>query len=280
MIIDFHTHTFPEKIAAGALDKMTKMCHTVAHTKGTADALRESMSKAGIDLSIVLPVATNPLKVSNINDVSIKNNEQGGELFYFACTHPDAPDWKEELVRAKKNGLKGVKIHPVYQGVDIDDIRYLRILDKCAELGLIVVMHAGDDIGFPGKINCSPKMIRHALDQVGDVTLVTAHMGGWRNWDSVSEYLADTSVYLDTAISIGRLCPLEKDYYTEEQLQLLTTDKFAEFVKVFSSERILFGTDSPWTDQLTSKNLIDASPISETDKKNIFENNARKLLNI
>ena len=180
----------------------------------------------------------------------------------------------------KKNGLKGVKIHPVYQGVDIDDIRYLRILDKCAELGLIVVMHAGDDIGFPGKVNCSPKMIRHALDQVGDVTLVTAHMGGWRNWDSVSEYLADTPVYLDTAISIGRRCPLEKDYYTEEQLQLLTTDKFAEFVKVFSSERILFGTDSPWTDQLTSKNLLDASPISETDKKNIFENNARKLLNI
>ena len=280
-IIDFHTHTFPDKIAAAALDKMSKMGQITPHTLGTETALKESMKKAEIDLSVVLPVATNPLKISNINDVSIQNNQRNDGLLYFACTHPDAPDWKEELVRAKESGLKGVKIHPVYQGVDIDDKRFLRILDKCGELGLIVVTHAGDDIGFPGQVNCSPKMIRNALNKVGNVTFIAAHMGGWKNWESVAENLVDkNNVYLDTAISLGTICPLKEDSYSQKELQLLDIEQFSDMVKIFSSERILFGTDSPWTDQLTSKKIIESAPISKIDKQNILQNNAKILLNI
>jgi hypothetical protein len=107
--------------------------------------------------------------------------------------HPDAPDWAEEMRRIASEGLKGVKIHPVYQGVDIDDPRYLRILTLAGELGLIVVMHAGNDIGFPGVVRCSPQMTYNALRQAGPVCLVMAHMGGWRNWDE-AEMLAETSL--------------------------------------------------------------------------------------
>ena len=50
-------------------------------------------------------------------------------------------------------------------------------------------------------------MVRSALDQVGPMTLILAHMGGWRNWDQVEELLPDTSVYLDTSYSLGDLAP-------------------------------------------------------------------------
>ena len=224
MIIDFHTHTFPDKIAAAAVTKLSTEGHIPYYSDGTVAGLKNSMQKAGIDYSVVLPVATNPLKLNSMNSVSIELNGKNG-LFYFGAVHPDAPDWKEELSRIAENGIKGIKIHPVYQDVDINDIRYLRILNFAAELGLIVLMHAGDDIGFPGVVRCSPKMTADALKQVGDVKIVLAHMGGWKNWKEVAENLADTSAMLDTSFSLGRIKPLDNEF-SEEFLNLLNEEKF------------------------------------------------------
>ena len=40
--------------------------------------------------------------------------------------------------------------------MDFDDIRTLRILDRAAELGLIVLSHSGLDVGFPGVVHVTP----------------------------------------------------------------------------------------------------------------------------
>ena len=275
MIIDFHTHTFPEKVAAVAIPKMQAASHANAFTAGTADALRDSMAKAGIDRSVVLPVATNPLKVSAINDLSIA--QIGDEkLIYFGCIHPDQPDWKEELSRIAKAGLKGIKIHPQYQGADIDDIRYLRIFGQAASLGLWVVTHAGDDIGFPGLVRCAPEMVKNAIAQVGDFPLILAHMGGWKNWDRV-ELLADTKVLLDTSFSLGSIAPID-DHYASDELQMLSEERFCEIVRAFGAARILFGTDSPWTDQQESLQAILNLPLTDAEKKEILGNNALRIL--
>ncbi len=276
MIIDFHTHTFPDKIASLAVTKLSAEGHIPYYSDGTVAGLKNSMQNAGIDYSVVLPVATNPLKLNSMNNVSIELNGKDG-LIYFGAVHPDAPDWKEELSRIAENGIKGIKIHPVYQDVDINDIRYLRILNFAAELGLIVLMHAGDDIGFPGVVRCSPKMTADALKQVGDVKIVLAHMGGWKNWKEVAENLADTSAMLDTSFSLGRIKPLDNEL-SEEFLNLLNEEKFLNLVDVFGSDRILFGTDSPWTDQKESLKAIEKLPLSQSDLQNILYKNAEKLL--
>lgn len=120
-----------------------------------------------------------PAKVSHINDAAAKVNEDYAQtgIFSFGGMHPDAPNWKEELSRVERLGLKGVKLHPIYQGVDLDDPRFLRILDRCGELGLVVLVHAGLDVGIPGKVHASPEMSLNALRQVGPVKLILAHMG-------------------------------------------------------------------------------------------------------
>lgn len=279
MTVDFHTHTFPDKIAAAALTKMQSDSHTRAFTAGTVDALKRSMQKADIQHSVVLPVATNPAKVTSINDLSLQLTERDG-LIYFGCIHPDMDDADCELKRIASAGLKGIKIHPVYQNTDINDIRFLRILDRCGELGLTVVMHAGDDIGFPGVVRCSPQMTLNAVKQVGDLNLVAAHMGGWRNWDTVADLFTQTKIYVDTAFSLGTLTPLEKDYYSREEQQLLTDEEFCRLVHLIGSKRVLFGTDSPWTDQTVSKEQILILPLSDAEKTDILGKNARKLLNI
>jgi len=277
-MIDFHAHTFPDKIAAAAVSKLEMKAHATSFSDGTRAGLLQAMQKAGIDHAVVLPVATNPVKCASMNDTSHALDGQDG-LTYFAAIHPDAPDWHEELGRAKALGFRGVKIHPVYQDVAIDDPRFIRILARCGELGLIVVMHGGADIGFPGVEKCSPKMLRSALQQAGPVTLVAAHMGGWRNWQEVPEMLLDTGVYLDTAYSQGAISPLD-DHYAPEELPMLADARFVELVHAFGSKRVLFGTDSPWDDPVQCIARIRSLPLTETEQHDIFDGNARRLLNM
>lgn len=277
MIIDFHTHTFPDKIADAALTKLRAASHTVSFTNGTVSGLRESMESAGINWSVVLPVATNPLKVGSINDLSAALTEKEG-LIYFGCVHPDMENAKEEVARIAQMGLKGIKIHPVYQGVDIDDIRFLRILEAAGEHDLTVVTHNGDDIGFPGVVHCTPQMARNALKQVGKVKLVLAHMGGWKNWETVADALLDTSAYLDTAFSLGALVQSEPRHYSPEEEKLMSEDAFCKMVRAFGAHRILFGTDSPWSDQKREVEAISALPLTENEKKCIFSENAKQLI--
>ena len=119
MIIDFHTHTFPDKIAAAAVAKLEQTAHAISHSDGTRGGLLQSMQAAGIDHAVVLPVATNPLKCASMNDTSHALDGLDG-LTYFAAIHPDAPDWYEELARAKALGFRGVKIHPDIQNFQLE----------------------------------------------------------------------------------------------------------------------------------------------------------------
>ncbi|MGM9602707.1 MAG: amidohydrolase family protein [Faecousia sp.] len=280
MIIDFHTHTFPDAIAPKALKKLQGASHTRAFSDATVGGLQADMAARGIDYSVVLPVATNAAKVPHMNDSSAALNT-GGSLIHFGAMHPDFDGWYAELGRMKELGLKGIKIHPVYQDVDIDDIRYLRILERCAELDLIVVAHSGDDIGFPGVVRCDPARSRNALRQVPGVKLVLAHMGGWKNWEQVAENLADTGCYLDTAFSLGQIDAMEASFYSEEERCLMSDEEFTALIKAFGADRVLFGTDSPWTNSQTEiRRILGLPGLNEAEKTAILGGNAGKLLNI
>ncbi len=279
MIVDFHTHVFPDKIAKRALDKLKHNSHTEPFSDGTLESLIMKERADGIDISVIQPVATTPEQVISINNKARENNdiyERRGAVS-FAAIHPDFKDYKAELNRIKEMGFRGIKIHPVYQGVNIDDIRFLRIIEKAAELGLIVLTHGGIDIGFLDSVKCSPKMIRHVIDEIGDFKFVAAHMGGWKNWDEVPEYLADTNVYLDTSFSTGKLTPLDDGYYKTEELELLTQDEFIKLLNAFGAERIIFGTDSPWGNPENDIAFIKKLPVSEKEKSEILGENAESL---
>jgi len=279
MIIDFHTHTFPEKIAQRAIAGMQANSHAAAFSEGTAASLSASMKAAGIAHSVVLPVATNPAKLTSMNDASIALNGRNG-IFHFGAVHPLAENWEAELQRIAEAGLKGIKIHPQYQGVDIDDIRYLRVLGRAAELGLITVMHAGSEIAYPDQIRCSPEMTARALKQLGNIPIVLAHMGGWKNWDRTAEYLVSTGCCLDTSFSLGSIAPLDDGHYAPEELSLLSEQAFCTLVHAFGAHRVLFGTDSPWADQQTEIQKLLMLPLTANEKEAILSRNAKQLLKI
>ena len=276
-IIDIHTHIFPDAIAEKTIKKLSAESRTLPFSDGTASGLRASMRDAGISYSVVQQVATNPEKVARINTVSAEQNGKDG-LFFFGCMHPEMPEPEKELRRIASLGLRGIKLHPVYQGYDIDDLRYLRILNAAAENGLVVLTHAGWDIGYPGVDHCSPRKLAHAVSEVGPLPLIAAHLGGWRSWESLGALLPYPNILLDTSFSIGRLYPAEERFYPGAERLLLSPKDALSIIRTFGAERILFGTDSPWASQKDSLSLFDSLPLTEAERKAILSENAEKLL--
>ena len=278
MIIDFHTHTFPDAIAAATVAHMSDASALTLFSDGTDGGLLASMDAAGIDRSVVLPVVTNPVKTSNINDFSARCNEKRGRVFHLGGLHPDTPDLPIEAARAARLGLRGVKVHPVYQRTDFDDIRFMRLLEAAGENGLFVVMHAGLDVGFPGAEYAAVPKIENALRQVGPVTLVLAHMGGWKQWAQAETLAAYPNVLIDTAFSFGRIQPKREGKYDESELPLMDDAAFLRQVRAFGADRVLFGTDSPWASQKDALSAVRALPLTDEEKDTILYKNAEKLL--
>ena len=162
MIIDFHTHAFPDKIAASAITILEGNGKVKANTDGTVMDLQNKSRETGVDYSLVLPVVTSPKQTKSINDFAIKinfDNDNYPNILSFGGIHPDYLEYEDELIRIKEAGLKGIKLHPEYQNTYIDDEKYLKIIDKAFELGLIVIIHAGIDIGIDSDLKASPDRI-------------------------------------------------------------------------------------------------------------------------
>ncbi|MBQ9264891.1 MAG: amidohydrolase family protein [Clostridia bacterium] len=281
MIIDFHTHTFPDTIAAAAIDKLQAASHTRPFADGTVAGLGRSMAAAGIDASVVLPVATSARQVPHINDSAIRLNHQAREtgIYSFGGMHPDFEEADRELERLAAAGIRGVKLHPPYQGVDFDDPRYLRILKKAAEMGLAVLIHAGKDVGLPGAEQATPDKIRRAMDAVPEGTLILAHMGGWRCWEQAARLLPGTGAYIDTSFALGNMTPTGDGFYkTPDELAMLTPDQAVDLIRLFGADHVLFGTDCPWSDQAAYLRQFQALPLTDREKTAILGGNAARLL--
>lgn len=279
MVIDFHTHTYPDKIASKTIDLLAGRSGTKPQSDGTFAGLMENMEKRHVDVSVVLPVATSAKQYKHINELAAAENEDFDKthIWSFGGIHPENDNYKEILRDIADKGLKGIKLHPDYQGAFFNDIRYKRIISYATELGLIVVTHAGQDIGLPDVVHCTPAMAEEVLDEVKPDKLVLAHMGGWQMWQEVLDVLCGRDVYLDTAFSYG---DIEYNQGAPHRFKLMDSDMFRAIVDRHGSSRILFGTDSPWSDQEKSIRDIEALGLDSHDEANIFENNARRLLGI
>lgn len=282
MIIDFHTHTFPAKVSKSVLEKLAGASHTAYFTEGSTDSLQASMEQAHVDYSVNLPVMTYAGQVEKVNGSLMRDRETllARGIITFGGIHPDYEDYRTELKRLKEAGALGIKLHPAYQSIDFDDIRNLRIMDCASELGLIIITHAGIDIGIYDHNYCSVKMVLNVLNQIHPSKLVLAHMGGWGCWNEVERDLAGAPVWLDTAFSIG---PITSNPAQEERPLLssnLSDEDFVRLVRKHGADKVLFATDSPWEDQADYIGRVERMPLTDAEKLTIFSENAAALLGL
>lgn len=278
MVIDFHVHTFPEKIAPRALHKLSKSGDTIYYSNGTLADLQISMKKSDISHSVLLPVATSPMQHETINRTAIEINSHAEEtgIYSFGGIHPDNNNYREIIKNLSANGVKGIKLHPVFQNVYLDDIRYLRIIEAACEQGMIILSHAGYDINFAEQDYAAPKHIRAMIDQIHPDKLVLAHMGGWNCWDEVEELLVGQEVWFDTSFSITPIRSPQKTNIGETIP--LSPEQFRRIVSNHGIHHILFGSDSPWSDQKEALEVLSQIGLEPTQLSLILSENAKRLL--
>lgn len=268
-MIDFHTHIFPDPVAPRALESLIAGALRVEgkavtpHNDATLAGLTASMAANGVDVSVVLPIATKPSQTPSINRFA--EGVQSPSVCSFYSLHPMQEDREQVLEEIARKGGKGIKLHPEFQYADIDSPEMLAILRKAAQLKLLVVLHAGQDIGMPPPVHCTPRMLAGAMDKAPGCRIVAAHMGGWRMWDQVEECLVSREdLWLDTAFVA--------DYVSQEQ--------YLRIIRSHGTERILFGSDSPWESPAHTLEGLERLGLTGVELQRITHDNAAALLGL
>lgn len=271
MLIDFHTHIFPEKIAERSIAALVEGIRreqgadygggeSLTFRPATLQGLLDTMPVSGVTKSICLPIATKPSQTAHINDYA--ETIRSDQVLSFGTLHPADPDYERVLENLAERGFKGIKLHLQFQLYDIDSPEVIRILKKAESLRLLVIFHAGADIGLPPPVYTTPEKIRHALDFVSGENLIAAHLGGWAMWDDVERYLVGTPVYLDTAFI----------------RQFIAPEQCLRIIRNHGAEKIVFGSDSPWEDPKDTLAFLQGLGLSDAELACITYQNALRLL--
>lgn len=240
------------------------------------------MNEASVDYAVSLPVMTSIKQVEHINHNLIEQKEclEKHGIIPFGGMYPDYENYQKELKILADHGIKGIKLHPAYQKTCLDDIRMMRIISCASELGLIVLIHAGIDIGIYDANYSSVPHILKVLKDVQPEKFVLAHMGNWACWDAVEKDLAGAPVWFDSAFSIGPYTPYPGALPTPYFHCSLPKGDFLRIARKHGMNRILFATDSPWQGQ---KDYIDSFRkigLTAEEQDLFFYKNAADLLQL
>ena len=268
MLIDVHTHIFADKIAAKATEFLTEYYSISVPYKGTLTELAQIAIKDQFDAIVCFNAATKPTQVKKANDWIIKHIpsqiDEMLKIVRFGCYHVGDKNWKNEIDRLRSAGIKGIKIHPEFQNIDLSDERLYPFFEEIRD-DFVVLVHVGDPVISQDNRSTPRKIAKLAL-KFPRTRFIAAHMGGYLFWDDAIEQLRDVNVWVDTSSA----------------MEYITQEKAKELLDAFGVERILLGSDYPMQTPGGAMRLLDERMpwLTGGDRDRIFGNNAAELLNL
>ena len=230
MIIDCHTHVFPDDVAERAMAALHAAYQAEPVAVPTVSGLLAHMQQCGVDRAVLCPVATKPSQVQPINDWLLSLSDE--RLIPFGAMHPHLDEAESELSRLEQAGILGLKLQPFFQGFTLDDDRTLALLESIGDR-FAVLLHAGDEIFPLPDIQPTPQRLAWLLDQFPKLRLIAAHAGGYRLWDEVEEHLVGRRLLFDLSYTTGKA----------------DVAQLARIIAQHGYERVLWGSDFPWQAQ-------------------------------
>jgi hypothetical protein len=231
-----------------------------AYLDGTIKDLLRSMDACGIKRSVVCSIATKPTQFEPILNWS--REIASDRIVPFCSVHPEDAEVMAHISAIKTAGFKGIKMHPFYQDFCLDEPRMIPIYEEICRQGLILVMHCGYDIAFPRIRRVDPARIARVKELVPDLKFVATHMGAWEQWDEVAAILVGRPIHMEISFS----------------LELLPPAKARQMLMDHPEDYILFGTDSPWTDQANALRLLRELGLPASRMEKLLCGNAARLL--
>lgn len=266
MLIDFHSHAFPERIAERAITSLAEKGNIRPYAMGKVEELIEKMDEDGVDISVVLNIATKPEQETNVNNFAISLLEHP-RIIPFGSVYPGSDTSLSEIDRLCDAGIKGIKFHPEYQWFDVLDESVYPVYEMCGKLGMIVSFHSGGDVGFKAPFHSDPERLQRLCEMFPETTFVFAHMGGYNMWDDCAKiYTYHENMYLDTSII--------------NTVDIIENETAKRIIDNVGTDHILFGSDMPWARASHSKTKLEMLGLSDDELKKIYYKNAKRLLNI
>ncbi|MGI6621936.1 MAG: amidohydrolase [Clostridiaceae bacterium] len=256
-IIDFHAHAFPEAIAWKAVNHIGSHYTIKMYGKGIIADLLESANKSGVDHVVIHSTATKASQVRNVNDWVASHAK--GKFIGFGTLHPDMDDIEGEFERIISLGLKGIKLHPDFQGFNADDAKMDRIYSVIGNR-LPLLIHAGDE----NLDSSSPQRLSNVLEKFPELTMVAAHLGGFKNWKEALDCLIGKNLYLDTSSAI----------------QYMDKSFASKLIKAHGTDKVVFGTDYPSMYHEIELEAFYKLDLNNKEKEDILYNNAAKILGL
>lgn len=263
MIIDFHSHIYPDHVAEKTLKAVRERAGIRSYGDGKLKGLKQSMGRAGIDLSVVCSVATKAEQVEGIHQWLL--GIRGPGILPMATMHPAACPEPQEMRHLKTLGFRGFKVHPDFQAFFVDEKRLFPFYEAAQAENMFILFHAGVDRGLPNPVHCTPERLASVRREFPKLRIVAAHMGGEGVYDETEKYLLGRDIYLDTSFVL-------------KEMPLSTVRRFVDKHPV---ERFLFGSDTPWADQRTDLEYLLSLPFLKDDaREKIAGGNAVRLLGL
>ncbi|MBO4979967.1 MAG: amidohydrolase family protein [Clostridia bacterium] len=264
-IFDIHTHIYPEAIAQKAVTNLNHFYDFVCEGKGTLSDITESSGLAEVGGCLLLGVATNEKQVEHVNeylaDACMTYTTDAFRMLAFACVHQDTPDMPALADHIKKMGLRGFKIHPDIQRVNIDDER-LYPLYEAIEGRMPIAFHLGDD-REEYQFSAVERLLR-IKKRFPRLEVLAAHLGGYRTWEK-SYLLAELEhVWFDASSALWAMSP----------------KRATSLVHELGTDRVMFGTDYPVAyvnSELERFLLLD---LDEQERRAILWDNAARFLGL
>jgi len=275
VVIDFHTHNFPDALASRAVESMLARLEgrLLPVGDGTAATQLMDMARFRVDRAVVCPVATKPAQFRHILDRA-KAVAAGGEgkeparrFVQLASLHPADPDVSAHAREIADAGVRGVKLHPYCQGFRLDDPGVFPFFAVLRDAGLFAMAHCGGDPGFPNApMCCGPNEVAVLLKAVPGLVFVAAHLGGVNgNPPHATDVLLPfENCFIDTAV----LTPDE------------TNPEARRVAAEWPADRMLFGSDYFWRDAAHVADWLRECRPDAADQEKIFHANAERLLGL
>ncbi len=259
-ITDAHSHIFPDKISLKASGAIGDFYNISMRHNGLPEVLAKKSAEAGISRNLVCSTATTPHQVRPINDFIHEKCLEYPQFVGLATLHQDMDDPEAEIERAVGMGLRGIKLHPDFQRLHIDNPKMFPTYKILAERKLPILFHTGDSrYDFS-----SPSRLVNIMQKFPELICIGAHFGGYSEWDKVRGYDRGGNLYFDTSSALGMLPD-------EDALAL---------IDYFGADRFMFGTDFPMWNPSEEVQKFLSLGLSDEDNKKIFNDNFEHLFGI